>query len=182
MKIWLSHTPSCQLKSAINVAMRQSVFYGVKFAITCNLFLIIQQLTVIKGQKAQTGFCLHRQKLTLTLTFAASSSQYSQVFNQISIFGVPVLVSIQYLHAKYGNTLLYRHPPHLSLVFTCGISSARTNGSLFACNRPVSVSALGSTLQHTKHDKFVWTYKGNDSIRCHLYSPKSQLCFTWCGH
>lgn len=60
VKIWLSHTPSCQLKSAINVAMRQSVFYGVKFAITCNLFLIIQQLTVIKGQKAQTGFCLHR--------------------------------------------------------------------------------------------------------------------------
>lgn len=158
----MSRTPSCQLKSAINVAMRQSVFYGVKFAITCNLFLIIQQLTVIKGQKAQTGFCLHRQKLTLTLTFAASSSQYSQVFNQISIFGVPVLVSIQYLHAKYGNTLLYRPPRpciscslYLSLVFTCGISSARTNGSLFACNLPVSVSALRSTLQHTKHDKFV---------------------------
>lgn len=69
-KIKLSSISTLSLKPATNFAKRQSQsalslqLIGVKLAIACNLFLIIQQLSVMKGQKSQIWCCLHRQKYT----------------------------------------------------------------------------------------------------------------------
>lgn len=72
-KMKLSSISTLSLKPATNFAKRQSQsalslqLIGVKLAIACNLFLIIQQLTAVNHQKSCASWSLHRQKLTINL-------------------------------------------------------------------------------------------------------------------